>query len=222
MPQPTYDLVVIGSGPGGYIAAIRAAQLGMRVASVEKDQTLGGTCLNIGCIPSKALLESSEHYFALKHLLPAHGIVVGDVSLDLNKMLTRKDAVVRALTRGVEGLYKKHKITWVRGTARIAAAGACGCTLSQSRAARWAQPISESLICSAISRRNCAASLWPRTAAMLNHLCACTRSTGTPAPEENTMPSPKQSSALTGSTPPAAISTLVILAPHFRRCDLCS
>jgi len=122
MPQPTYDLVVIGSGPGGYIAAIRAAQLGMRVASVEKDKTLGGTCLNIGCIPSKALLESSEHYFALKHLLPAHGIVVGDVTLDLAKMLARKDTVVRTLTRGVEGLYKKHKITWVRGTARIAAA----------------------------------------------------------------------------------------------------
>jgi dihydrolipoamide dehydrogenase len=121
MAQLTCDLVVIGAGPGGYIASIRAAQLGMRVVSVEKDPTLGGTCLNVGCIPSKALLESSEHYFALQRLLPAHGISVGEVHLDLAKMLARKDAVVRVLTRGVEGLYKKHQITWVRGTARIAA-----------------------------------------------------------------------------------------------------
>jgi dihydrolipoamide dehydrogenase len=122
MPESAYDLVVIGSGPGGYIAAIRAAQLGMRVACVEKDTTLGGTCLNIGCIPSKALLESTEHYFALTHQLPAHGIVVGDVKLDLAKMLARKDGVVRTVTRGVEGLFKKNKITWVRGTGRITAA----------------------------------------------------------------------------------------------------
>jgi dihydrolipoamide dehydrogenase len=121
MAQLTCDLVVIGAGPGGYIAAIRAAQLGMRVVSIEKDPTLGGTCLNVGCIPSKALLESSEHYFALQRLLPAHGISVGEIRLDLAKMLARKDAVVRALTRGVEGLYKKHQITWARGTARIAA-----------------------------------------------------------------------------------------------------
>jgi len=123
MAQSVYDLVVIGSGPGGYIAAIRAAQLGMRVACVERDSTLGGTCLNIGCIPSKALLESSEHYYALRHQLPAHGIVVGDVQLDLAKLLARKDAVVKTITRGVEGLFKKHTIVWVRGTGRIAAAG---------------------------------------------------------------------------------------------------
>lgn len=121
MAQPVYDLVVIGAGPGGYIAAIRAAQLGMRVACVEKDATLGGTCLNIGCIPSKALLESSEHFYALTHQLPAHGIVARDVQLDLAKLLARKDTVVKTVTRGVEGLFKKHKITWVRGTARIAA-----------------------------------------------------------------------------------------------------
>ena len=121
MAEPVYDLVVIGSGPGGYIAAIRAAQLGMRVACVEKDATLGGTCLNIGCIPSKALLESSERYFALTHLLPAHGIVAGNVQLDLAKMLGRKDTVVKTITRGVEGLFKKHKITWARGAGRIAA-----------------------------------------------------------------------------------------------------
>src|SRR5262249_37600061 len=121
MAESAYDLVVIGAGPGGYTAAIRAAQLGMRVACVEKDAALGGTCLNIGCIPSKALLESSERYFELTHQLPAHGIVVGSVQLDLAKLLARKDSVVRALTRGVEGLFKKHKIAWVRGSGRIAA-----------------------------------------------------------------------------------------------------
>jgi dihydrolipoamide dehydrogenase len=121
MAQSAYDLVVIGAGPGGYIAAIRAAQLGMKVACVEKDSTLGGTCLNIGCIPSKALLESSERYFAVCHQLPAHGIVAESVQLDLAKLLARKDSVVRTVTRGVEGLFKKHKIAWVRGTGRIAA-----------------------------------------------------------------------------------------------------
>ncbi len=121
MAQSAYDLVVIGAGPGGYIAAIRAAQLGMRVACVEKDATLGGTCLNIGCIPSKALLESSERYFALTHQFPAHGIVAGNVQLDLAKLLARKDTVVKTVTRGVEGLFKKHKITWARGAGRIAA-----------------------------------------------------------------------------------------------------
>jgi dihydrolipoamide dehydrogenase len=121
MAQSAYDLVVIGAGPGGYIAAIRAAQLGMKVACVEKDSTLGGTCLNIGCIPSKALLESSERYFAVRHQLPAHGIVAESVQLDLAKLLARKDSVVRTVTRGVEGLFKKHKIAWVRGTGRIAA-----------------------------------------------------------------------------------------------------
>ena len=122
MAESAYDLVVIGSGPGGYIAAIRAAQLGMRVACVEKDATLGGTCLNIGCIPSKALLESSERFHALTHQFPAHGIVAADVRLDLAKLLARKDTVVKTVTRGVEGLFKKHKITWARGTGRIAAA----------------------------------------------------------------------------------------------------
>jgi dihydrolipoamide dehydrogenase len=123
MPESDYDLIVIGAGPGGYIAAIRAAQLGMRVACVEKDPTLGGTCLNVGCIPSKALLDSSERYFALAHQLPAHGIVAGDVRLDLAKMLARKDTVVKTMTRGIEGLFKKHTITWARGAGRIVAAG---------------------------------------------------------------------------------------------------
>jgi dihydrolipoamide dehydrogenase len=121
MPATAYDLVVIGSGPGGYIAAIRAAQLGMRVACVEKDSSLGGTCLNIGCIPSKALLESSERYYQAAHDFAAHGIQVGGLSLDLAKMMTRKDGVVRALTRGVGSLFKKHKVTPITGTARFVA-----------------------------------------------------------------------------------------------------
>jgi len=87
----SFDLIVIGAGPGGYVAAIRAAQLGMKVGCVERE-FLGGTCLNIGCIPSKALLESTERYHELTHQLPAHGITVGDVKLDLAKMLARKDS----------------------------------------------------------------------------------------------------------------------------------
>jgi dihydrolipoamide dehydrogenase len=112
-----YDLVVIGAGPGGYIAAIRAAQLGLNVACVEKEKALGGTCLRIGCIPSKALLESSERFEAAKHDLKSHGIKVGGVELDLPAMLKRKDATVSALTKGVEGLFKKNKVTRVEGTA---------------------------------------------------------------------------------------------------------
>jgi len=121
MAESTYDLIVIGSGPGGYIAAIRAAQLGMRVACVEKDSTLGGTCLNIGCIPSKALLESSERYYQAGHDFAAHGIQASGLGLDLAKMMSRKDGVVRALTRGVASLFKKHTITGITGRARFLA-----------------------------------------------------------------------------------------------------
>jgi len=116
-----YDLVVIGSGPGGYIAAIRAAQLGLRVACVEKDRTLGGTCLNIGCIPSKALLDSSEHYQAIRNGLGAHGIKIGAVELDLPAMMARKDKIVKGLTQGVAGLFKKNKVERLTGTARLVA-----------------------------------------------------------------------------------------------------
>src|SRR5215472_14965947 len=93
-----YDLVVIGAGPGGYVAAIRAAQLGMRVACVDKRAALGGTCLNVGCIPSKALLDSSEWYVLARTRFGRHGIEVGDVRLDLEVMLARKDKVVKGLT----------------------------------------------------------------------------------------------------------------------------
>src|SRR6476620_823400 len=118
----SYDLVVIGAGPGGYVAAIRAAQLGMRVACVER-QYLGGTCLNVGCIPSKALLDSSERFHTVRHALPKHGINAKDVSLDLATMMKRKDEVVKANTNGVAYLFKKHKIEHVVGTGRISAPG---------------------------------------------------------------------------------------------------
>lgn len=114
-----FDLVVIGSGPGGYIAAIRAGQLGMKVACVEKDKTLGGTCLNVGCIPSKALLESSELYHEIAHNAATHGVLVDSVKVDLSAMMARKEKVVKALTSGVAGLFKKNKVTRVDGYGRI-------------------------------------------------------------------------------------------------------
>ncbi len=122
--MPTHDLLVIGAGPGGYTAALRAAQLGLDTACVEKDASLGGTCLNVGCIPSKALLESSELFDeAAKGGLEAHGFSVKDVQLDLPKMLARKDKVVKALTTGVAGLFKKNKITRYEGYARLEGEG---------------------------------------------------------------------------------------------------
>ncbi len=121
--MPAYDLVVIGAGPGGYTTAIRAAQLGMKVACVEKDPTLGGTCLNIGCIPSKALLDSSELFHQALHGLAVHGVRTAGVTLDLAAMMKRKEQVVRGLTQGVVGLFKKNNVTSVRGRARIAAPG---------------------------------------------------------------------------------------------------
>jgi dihydrolipoamide dehydrogenase len=115
----TYDLIVIGAGPGGYVAAIRAAQLGMKVACVEKRGALGGTCLNIGCIPSKALLDSSELYHLARARFGRHGIRVGDVGLDLPAMMRRKDEVVKGLTDGVQFLFRKNKINPVFGAARL-------------------------------------------------------------------------------------------------------
>lgn len=116
----THDLIVIGGGPGGYTAAIRGAQLGLDVACIEKEKALGGTCLRIGCIPSKALLESSELYEKARDGLERHGIVVSDVSLDLARMLKRKDRVVASLTQGIAGLMRKNKITRYLGHARFA------------------------------------------------------------------------------------------------------
>ncbi|CAI3943030.1 Biotin carboxyl carrier protein (AccB) (PDB:1A6X) [Commensalibacter communis] len=118
-----YDLVVIGAGPGGYVAAIRAAQLGMKVACVEKRKTLGGTCLNVGCIPSKALLYASEQYEAAQKRFESLGVLVKDVQLDLAAMQAHKDSVINANVSGIEFLLKKNKITWLKGTATIPAPG---------------------------------------------------------------------------------------------------
>ena len=114
-----HDLVIIGAGPGGYVAAIRAAQLGLNVACVEEAAALGGTCLRIGCIPSKALLESSERFWEIKSQMAVHGIQCPDVTLDLAILQRRKDQIVLTLTRGVEALFKKNKVTRYSGHGRI-------------------------------------------------------------------------------------------------------
>jgi dihydrolipoamide dehydrogenase len=118
-----YDLIVIGGGPGGYVAAIRAAQLGLKVACVDENAALGGTCLRVGCIPSKALLESSEQFEHAGASLRGHGINVSQPELDLGKMLKRKDQVVDQLTKGVGSLFKKNRITHVQGRGRLIEAG---------------------------------------------------------------------------------------------------
>ncbi|MGH7046698.1 MAG: dihydrolipoyl dehydrogenase [Stellaceae bacterium] len=122
MPE-RYDVVIIGSGPGGYVAAIRAAQLGLSTACVEARASLGGTCLNIGCIPSKALLQSTEKLVEARHDFAEHGIRLGELGVDLAVLMARKDRVVDTLTRGVEFLFRKNKIAWLKGKGRIAAPG---------------------------------------------------------------------------------------------------
>src|SRR6266516_3931331 len=123
MAESFYDLIVIGSGPGGYVAAIRAAQLGMKVACVERE-FLGGTCLNVGCIPSKAMLDSSHKYELLKHGLTRQGIKIdGNVALDLAAMIKFKADVVQKNTAGVGFLFKKNKIEHMNGHGKIAAPG---------------------------------------------------------------------------------------------------
>ena len=118
--KDNYDLVVIGGGPGGYEAAIRAGQFGMSVACIEKrvykgEPALGGTCLNVGCIPSKALLDSSHRYEATKHDLDEHGISTGDVAIDIEKMIARKEGIVKQLTGGVAALLKGNGVDWLQG-----------------------------------------------------------------------------------------------------------
>jgi dihydrolipoamide dehydrogenase len=114
-----FDLVVLGGGPGGYVAAIRAAQLGFKTACIEKEPALGGTCLRVGCIPSKALLDSSELFEQIRHKAELHGIRVEGATVDVPTMLARKDGVVKSLTQGVAGLFKKNKIEWIRGFGRM-------------------------------------------------------------------------------------------------------
>ena len=110
-----YDAVVIGSGPGGYVAAIRCAQLGMKTAIVEKYDTLGGTCLNVGCIPSKALLDSSEHYHNANHAFKEHGIELKDLKVNFKQMIERKRGVVSQTCAGIDFLMKKNKIDVLKG-----------------------------------------------------------------------------------------------------------
>jgi len=127
--EKSFDVVVIGAGPAGYIAAIRAAQLGLSTACIEKWKTpegeyaLGGTCLNVGCIPSKALLESSEHYERAQHKLQAHGLTLSGVAFDLGRMMKRKDQIVRKMTGGIAGLFKKNKVTWLQGQGKFLSGG---------------------------------------------------------------------------------------------------
>ncbi len=131
MSDRTYDLVVIGGGPGGYVAAIRAAQLGLKTACVESRGRLGGTCLNVGCIPSKALLQSSEKFADAQHHFADHGIKLGKITLDLKGMMSRKVKVVDDLTKGIEFLFKKNKIDYVKGFGSIPAAGEVKVALSE-------------------------------------------------------------------------------------------
>ncbi|WP_130731851.1 dihydrolipoyl dehydrogenase [Komagataeibacter xylinus] len=121
--ETDYDVIVIGAGPGGYVCAIRAAQLGFKVACVEKRATLGGTCLNVGCIPSKALLQQSENFHAAKDEYGEMGIIIDSVKLDLAKMMARKQSVVDANVKGVEFLFKKNKVTWLKGTGKVEGTG---------------------------------------------------------------------------------------------------
>ena len=130
-----FDVAVIGAGPGGYVAAIRAAQLGFKTVCIDNFKgpkgkpSLGGTCLNVGCIPSKALLESSENYERLNHKFAAHGIKASDVSIDVATMLARKDRIVEQFTGGIGGLFRKNKVAPMHGTGRLVAAGREGCSL---------------------------------------------------------------------------------------------
>jgi dihydrolipoamide dehydrogenase len=120
--EQSFDLVVLGGGPGGYVAAIRAAQLGFKTACVEKETALGGTCVRVGCIPSKALLDSTELFDQIRHKSESHGITVSEPQIDVAKMHARKDAVVKANTDGVAFLFRKNKIEWVRGFGRLTSA----------------------------------------------------------------------------------------------------
>ena len=119
----TYDVIIIGGGPGGYPAAIRGAQLGLKVACIERRRRLGGTCLNIGCIPSKALLESSERFHAASSEFAVHGVEFDGLRVNLPRLLAHKDDVVAGLGNGIDFLFKKHGVTRLQGSGRIAAPG---------------------------------------------------------------------------------------------------
>ena len=135
-PAGTYDVVVVGGGPGGYVAAIKASQMGMKVACVEHRGTLGGTCLNVGCIPSKALLHSSHLFEHAQKDFKHHGVVVKDISIDLDKMMEAKTKGVKALTGGIEYLFKKYGVEYIKGKGRITKAGEVSATLSDGSGTR--------------------------------------------------------------------------------------
>ncbi len=123
MAEVDFDVIVIGAGPGGYVAAIRAAQLGLKVACIDKESRFGGTCLRIGCIPSKALLDASEKLYLAQHHFAEMGIAVDNPRVDLKTMMGRKDKVVETLTSGVSALMKKNKIEKVVGLAKLLGGG---------------------------------------------------------------------------------------------------
>lgn len=134
-----FDVAVIGAGPGGYVAAIRCAQLGLKTVCIDQFRTaadkpaLGGVCLNVGCIPSKALLDSSERYYHLRHQIAEHGIRVGNVELNLDLMMARKDRIVSDLTGGIAMLFTKHKVTWLQGQGRLQSANEIEVVLHDQR-----------------------------------------------------------------------------------------
>src|SRR5205814_8304081 len=128
-----FDVVIIGSGPGGYVAAIRSGQLGLQTALVEKDKELGGTCLNVGCIPSKALLTSSDHLMFVKKEAAKHGIVIEGARADLAKMQEPKNKVVKTFNSGVRSLMKTNKVTVLEGLGVITAAGKVSITSSNGQ-----------------------------------------------------------------------------------------
>ena len=139
-----YDVVVIGSGPGGYVCAIKAAQLGLKTAVVEKRETFGGTCLNIGCIPSKALLHASEMFAEAGHSFETLGVEVGKPKLNLKKMMEHKDKTVEANVGGVAFLFKKNKIDSFRGTGKVVGAGKVSVTAETARSRKSRPGISSS------------------------------------------------------------------------------
>ena len=119
MTEKNFDLVIIGGGPGGYVAAIRAAQLGLKTACVEARKTLGGTCLNVGCIPSKAMLEISHKFHDATHNFSNLGIEINQPKIDVKKLISNKNDIVKGLTGGIAGLFKKNKITYINGFAKF-------------------------------------------------------------------------------------------------------
>ena len=119
MTENNYDVVVIGGGPGGYVSAIRSAQLGLKTLCVEKQKNLGGTCLNVGCIPSKAMLEISHKYHDANHQFEKLGINISKPKIDVNKLIQNKNEIISGLTSGISGLFKKNKVSHIQGHAKF-------------------------------------------------------------------------------------------------------